>query len=432
MQITQSPLLSYLRYPRIPEANFALGRWYQQLGHDSPAISFFIRAAEFAEEMGFDGNEELLLLAYEALIRAHACVNKHRTREHTAKSLLQRSISLVPYRPEAYYLLGKMEQNKQNWVEAYTLNSIGYNLALSVKPLPSAKEWGYFGDYSFLLPLALSAYHWGRGTEARKILQEIVNEYKYLLPSNEMDMVGKFITKWGVGDETVADVPYIRKFHKDDFRYPFKDLEIIEKNYSQAYQDMFVLSVLDGKKNGTYLEIGSEDPEYKSNTCLLERDFKWIGISIEIDAPEVNRFNSLRKNKAICFDATKVDYERLLKKANFPEEIDYLQIDTEPSSTSFETLLSIPFDKYAFKVITFEHDYAVDVTRSYREKSRRYLRSLGYELIVPDIGPTDWYPFEDWWVKPELVDMDRLRDLGMVVESTPETGANDVKNYFLV
>jgi hypothetical protein len=95
-------------------------------------------------------------------------------------------------------------------------------------------------------------------------------------------------------------------------------------------------------------------------------------------------------------------------------------------------LISIPFEEYKFRVITFEHDHAVDISKTYREKSRRYLRSLGYELIVPDIGPTDWYPFEDWWVEPTLVDMDRLKELGMVVTSTPETGANYVKDYFLV
>ena len=34
-------------------------------------------------------------------------------------------------------------------------------------------------------------------------------------------------------------------------------------------QDMFVLTVLNGKTNGTYLEIGSGDPFIGSNTALL-------------------------------------------------------------------------------------------------------------------------------------------------------------------
>jgi hypothetical protein len=194
---------------------------------------------------------------------------------------------------------------------------------------------------------------------------------------------------------------------------------------------MFVLTVLNGKRNGTYLEIGSEEPKYKSNTYLLESTFDWNGISVEIDEPEVARFRAERSNPVICADATKLDYVALLEKANFPTYIDYLQIDTEPSSTSFEVLLSIPFDKYKFAVVTFEHDHAVDFSRTYREKSRRYMKSLGYVLIVPDAGPTDWYSMEDWWVEPTLVDVNQLRMMDMALELVDGREATSVRSYFL-
>ena len=45
----------------------------------------------------------------------------------------------------------------------------------------------------------------------------------------------------------------------------------INENNSQAYQDMFILSMLDGKENGTYLEIGAYDGKDLSNTYLLEK-----------------------------------------------------------------------------------------------------------------------------------------------------------------
>ena len=66
----------------------------------------------------------------------------------------------------------------------------------------------------------------------------------------------------------------------------------------------------------------------------------------------------------------------------------------------------IPLDKYRFAVITFEHDYYADITRSYREKSREYLLSKGYQLIVSDIAPNNISNYEDWWVHPELVSPD--------------------------
>lgn len=82
-----NPLQVYLSYPEVPEANFALGVWYEDQGHDSPALSFYLRAAEFAEEIGFDEEDGVLILAYESLIRAHFCIDRQRTRELTAKSL---------------------------------------------------------------------------------------------------------------------------------------------------------------------------------------------------------------------------------------------------------------------------------------------------------------------------------------------------------
>lgn len=425
-------LNNYLAYPHVPETNFALARWYEEQGHDSPAVSFYIRVAEFAEEIGFEDNSDLLILAYEALLRAHFCIDRQKTRELTAKSLLQRAISLVPDRPEAYYLLSRFEQKRMNWVEAYMLSCIGFELEAPEVSLST--NVGYTGPQSFLLPRAISAYHWGRGTEARKILQELVTNYRPSMPFEERKIVAQLLSKWGVGDASVADVPYIASRDRGQIKYEFDGIDNIERNYSQAYQDMFVLTVLNGKEGGTYLEIGSEEPHYKSNTFLLEDKFNWKGVSVEIDQAEVERFASHRKNPVLCADATKVDYEGLIGKVGLPKDIDYLQIDTEPPSTTFNVLLSIPFETYRFGVITYEHDYAVDFSKVYRERSRKYLQSMGYVLVVPDVGPTDWYSFEDWWVHPELVDVERLHSLGMIIspESTKTSGANDVKLYFLV
>lgn len=430
MQTDLTILNAYISNPRSPKINFDLGRWYEEQKHFSPAVSFYIRTAEFAEEEGFEEDEDLFKLAYEALIRAHICIDNVKTRELTAKYLLQRAIALDPTRPEAYYLLSKFELYKSNYAEAYMLSCAGQSLTPSNSLHYSV---GYIGPKSFLFPRALSAHHWGRGNESRIILQEILSYHKNCLSAHEAKTVKSLLYAWGVGGPEVADVPYIKEKNLNLLKWKFDGVENIEKNYSQAYQDMFVLTVLNGKKNGTYLEIGSEEPQYKSNTNLLESQFNWKGVSVEIDEPEVKRFKASRLNPIICADATQVDYDSLLKQTNLPTDIDYLQIDTEPSSTSFEVLLSIPFDKYRFAVVTFEHDHAVDFSRTYREKSRRYLKSQGYEMIVPDIGPTDWYSFEDWWVHPELVDVQSLKEKGMVISPHPTIsfGANDVREYFL-
>ena len=72
-----------------------------------------------------------------------------------------------------------------------------------------------------------------------------------------------------------------------NLKHKFTGSEQIHKNYSQANQDMFVLMMLDGKRNGTFLEIGAHEPINISNTYLLEKDFDWNGISIDIVEDEL-------------------------------------------------------------------------------------------------------------------------------------------------
>ena len=91
----------------------------------------------------------------------------------------------------------------------------------------------------------------------------------------------------------------------------FTGAENIENNWSQSMQDMFVLSMLDGKKNGVYVEIGADQPRVISNTYLLENDFDWSGVSFELDGDKVININKVRRNKCIFADATTYDYKFL-------------------------------------------------------------------------------------------------------------------------
>ena len=78
----------------------------------------------------------------------------------------------------------------------------------------------------------------------------------------------------------------------------------------------------------------------------------------------------------------------------------------------------IPFEQCTFGVITFEHDYYADVTRSFREKSRNYLLSKGYVLVASNIAPDDTSAYEDWWVHPKHVDPEILKIMLNVDDTT--------------
>jgi hypothetical protein len=192
-------------------------------------------------------------------------------------------------------------------------------------------------------------------------------------------------------------------------KYVFESSNQIHTSYSQVLQDIFVLSVLDGKRQGKYFEIGAGNPDFISNTKLLTSSYDWAGVSIDCVEEYQTSWRNKRKNdKFILCDALTVDYNELLDN-NFDgaTTIDYLQCDIEPSVNTLTALKLLPHDRYRFRAITFETDlYTGGKAFSVREESRSFLTNLGYELIVGDVVVGNSNPFEDWWVDLNLVNRD--------------------------
>jgi len=199
--------------------------------------------------------------------------------------------------------------------------------------------------------------------------------------------------------------PNCNRYFKKDYgnlRHKFPGAENIENNYSQAFQDMFVLSMLDGKRNGTYVEIGGDHPVVINNSYLLESEFGWKGVSFEIIQSAVDFYNDFRKSPCLCEDATAVDYAEIFEENDLPLQIDYLQVDIEPAEQTLRALKNIPFDQYRFSVITYETDMYRDGPDC-QEEAMRFLQDLGYELVVRNVA-NEGNPYEDWYVDPNVVD----------------------------
>ena len=173
----------------------------------------------------------------------------------------------------------------------------------------------------------------------------------------------------------------------------------------QAGQDSFVLHSLNEKRNGWYVEIGSNDPVIHNNTYLLESEYDWQGVGFEWDQGLVDIYNSVRKNKCIAADATQFDYLKYFQDNNFPKQIDYLELDLGPAHQTLAALKQIPLKEYRFSVITYEHDLYYDpANKAIKEESMEILSSLGYELLIENVN--DGSPdriFEDWWIDPQIV-----------------------------
>ncbi len=179
---------------------------------------------------------------------------------------------------------------------------------------------------------------------------------------------------------------------------------------SQAGQDIFVQTILQGKKNGFYLEIGSNDPISGNNSYALEKDHNWKGIMVEYLSLFKDIYENVRPNAIHVFEnAVHVDYLKILQDNNFPNHMDYLQIDLEVDNSStiqtLENLNNNVLDKYKFATVTFEHDiYRGDYFNT-RQRSREIFQNRGYVRVFSDVK-NDENPFEDWYVHPDLVNME--------------------------
>jgi FkbM family methyltransferase len=190
-----------------------------------------------------------------------------------------------------------------------------------------------------------------------------------------------------------------------------------------------VLTELDFKKNGYFVEFGATNGVDLSNSYLLEKEFEWTGILAEpaqcwhqelrenrsshietncvwrdskstlnfneVDSAELSTIStysssdnhSATRKNGKNYEVSTISLLDLLEKYNAPKQIDYLSIDTEGSE--FEILSNFDFAKYQFNVITVEHNYT-----PIRGQIFNLLTSNGYKRKY--IGLSKW---DDWYVR---------------------------------
>lgn len=171
---------------------------------------------------------------------------------------------------------------------------------------------------------------------------------------------------------------------------------------SQAGQDLFALEMSDYKHSGYFLEIGAYHSENMSNTYVLEKQYGWSGLALEIVKDRVDQYNNNRSSKCVCADATTIDYQELLDSNGAPKAIDYLSLDIEPAPQTLKALQLILKTNYSFNAITFEHDLYVDALNlGVKIAQKALLLHSGYTLYKENVcsGNNPRFPFEDWWVK---------------------------------
>lgn len=174
-------------------------------------------------------------------------------------------------------------------------------------------------------------------------------------------------------------------------------------NKVEAAQE-FVLNVHGRKVGGHYVELGAFHSSEGSNTNILEKDYAWKGVSFEIEADKHLEFTLNRTNPCILGDARKFNFTEYFTQNNFPNQIDFLQVDIDSGYDqygqpidpycSLQGLLAVPLNTYRFSVITFEHDFNMYLKAdAQRDAVREIMHSFGYIIAGK-------HPHEDWFVDP--------------------------------
>ncbi|MGW1320890.1 FkbM family methyltransferase [Streptomyces antibioticus] len=216
---------------------------------------------------------------------------------------------------------------------------------------------------------------------------------------------------------------------------------------SQYGQDLFVLRALNGLRGGFFLDAGASDGVDASNTHLLETAYGWSGICVEPNPvlyAELVRNRRCRHVNCCLYDrGGEVDFveagtvggildayhpdllacarrvlgtapgaaprtvrrpartvRSVLRACAAPRVLDYWSLDTEGSELTI--LKSFPFEEYAVRVLTVEHNWL-----PVRAEVRGFLEARGYRWAA-ELGCDDCYvhtSVEPSSVEPPSVDL---------------------------
>jgi tetratricopeptide (TPR) repeat protein len=161
-----------------PEKNFAVAVEYEKQNQIASAISFYLRTAEYGEG----------LLVYASLLKMAQCFDAQNDRAHTVTNCLMQAVTVLPYRPEAYFLLSQFHERQQNWQEAYTWACIGLSQDIPNDELDA--DVGYYGSYVLEFEKAVTGWWLNRAEESKDLFQKLLEnktvnkDYKNAIRNN--------------------------------------------------------------------------------------------------------------------------------------------------------------------------------------------------------------------------------------------------------
>lgn len=153
--------------PENPETNFNLALEYHKKGHGASAVTHYLRCAERTQDLN---------VAYECLLKSFYCFRDMQNRHFSTIHFLRHALTVLPKRPEAYFLLAQYHEHRGEYYDCYTISSIG--LEVCDFDLPDLKtDVGYPGKYGLMFEKAISGWHWDKTEQTKEILLDLKNNY---------------------------------------------------------------------------------------------------------------------------------------------------------------------------------------------------------------------------------------------------------------
>jgi hypothetical protein len=167
----QNLLERFVKNPCDNFNKFWLGYEYEKLGHLSSAMGYYLSCAENTDED---------TLAYECLLRKAVAFTLIGGRGAHVRNALQLAVSLLPGRPEAYFLMSVAYETTQDsrhedkWQQTYTWATIGKETASSFRGHSLLTNVGYDGDFTFEFQQAVALWRIGRFSCSRSLFNELI------------------------------------------------------------------------------------------------------------------------------------------------------------------------------------------------------------------------------------------------------------------
>ena len=171
------------------ESNYALANEYYNIGHTASALSYYLRCAERTTNK---------LLAYECMLRVGLCFEVQGNRVNSVRGAYKHAINILPKRPEAYYLLSRINERTNWYIESYMYAEIGLNTIDFSDDAQLRTDVGYPGKYGLIFEKAVSAWWWGKIEECKQLFTDL--KYNYVLDKIHLDAVNNNVARLGIDE----------------------------------------------------------------------------------------------------------------------------------------------------------------------------------------------------------------------------------------